>query len=427
MQSRLFYAVPYVPGCVQGRATRDIAGVTQTDILVIKQQDLHKLQDCRPAALVIIDGAPFSHQTIQFMHMNVPIVIAGATEAAQIRDGGYLQVNGLNGEVLQIEALGEVQCPMPPRPDGQGAVLSKDGKKVYLRCSISHVRAASDAVKFGGSAIGLVRSEMFYPSHGQVPDSDFFLQVFSAICQAARPLSVTIRLLDIAPDKRPPWLDGVLDKQGPLGLQGSRLYENDRVRQVLLAQLAAINQLASECAVRLIIPNVTSLDEFQHWHAIIRDHVGTQLAVGAMAENPAAVLDIGRWLQAVDFVAIGTNDLMQCLFAADRDLPALRGYLNPYTPILYRLLNRVAADAGPGLERIQICGLFAQLAGVLPVLLGMGYRNFSVEPNHIPYLARTIAITDLGKAKQLVEKVCMARNSSEVYPLLDVHPLAIWS
>jgi phosphoenolpyruvate-protein kinase (PTS system EI component) len=141
-----------------------------------------------------------------------------------------------------------------------------------------------------------------------------------------------------------------------------------------------------------------------------------------MVETPAAALDIAQFCEAADFVALGTNDLMQCLFAADRDLPELRDYLDPYAPVLYRFLRQVAELAGPHLHRVQVCGALSQLRGVLPLLLGLGYRVFSVDPVFIPYLARDVTATDTTAARALVDTVCGVRTSEEVREHLGFSP-----
>jgi phosphoenolpyruvate-protein kinase (PTS system EI component) len=199
------------------------------------------------------------------------------------------------------------------------------------------------------------------------------------------------------------------------------------MRQVVEGQIAAIDNLAAHFKLQLIIPYITTLGEFRHWRDYVRTRLTHNIAVGAMAETPAALLDMNHWFDDADFVAIGTNDLMQCLFAADRDLPPLRHYLNPYAPFLFRLLHRAALDIGNRNHKVQVCGLMSQFPGILPLLLAMGYRAFSVEPTRIPYLAQTVTRTDVRATQHLVEQVYNASNAKAVCQLLDVPLPAIWS
>ena len=166
------------------------------------------------------------------------------------------------------------------------------------------------------------------------------------------------------------------------------------------------------------MPYVTQLEEFQGWRDIIERYLRRTVAIGAMLESPAAVLAMPHWFEYADFVAIGCNDLMQCLFAADRDLFEMRSYLDAYAPELYRFLQQAVDDAGKNIDKVQLCGLLPQLPGVLPVLLGMGFRVFSVAPVMIPYLAATMKEIDLALAQARARQVCAAKDSKAVRELL---------
>ena len=131
-------------------------------------------------------------------------------------------------------------------------------------------------------------------------------------------------------------------------------------------------------------------------------------------------MDMAHCSDTADFVAIGCNDLMQGLFAADRDRPELASYLDPYAPLLYRFLRQLAEAADEQLQRVQLCGVLPQLQGVLPVLLGLGYRAYSVDAVHIPYLARIIGGLQSTHADQLAARICAARTSREVRALLGL-------
>ena len=111
---------------------------------------------------------------------------------------------------------------------------------------------------------------------------------------------------------------------------------------------------------------------------------------------------------------------MQCLFAADRDRPELRNYLDSYAPVLYRLLSDIAQAAGESIDKIQLCGVLSQLPGILPVLIGLGYRTFSVDAHIIPYLAKTVADTKLQDAENMAIAVCAAKETREVLEILQL-------
>lgn len=239
--------------------------------------------------------------------------------------------------------------------------------------------AARLARERGAPALGLVRSEFLLPEAGNVPDQGFYTRAFERILAAASPLPVTIRLLDLAPDKHPPWADA-LPETGTLGRHGSRLYDDPLVRPVLDAQLAALAGLCPRHTVPVLVPNVATVAALKRW----REEVKAAMApcdpvVGPMLETAGAALLADRFPAESALVGIGLNDLMQSLYGADRDVPEVRGELDPYAPGVYRLLAHVARIAGPGVGWVQLCGILPQLPGGLPVLLGLGYRTFSVD------------------------------------------------
>ena len=133
-----------------------------------------------------------------------------------------------------------------------------------------------------------------------------------------------------------------------------------------------------------------------------------------MVETPAAALDIANWLAVSDFVAVGCNDLMQCLFAADRDRADVQHYLDPCAPLLFRFFRQMAQAAAGDLQRVQLCGLLPQLPGVLPVLLGLGFRTFSVDATQIPRLAQTLQAYTVSGMQALADSVCAAKTSADV-------------
>jgi phosphoenolpyruvate-protein kinase (PTS system EI component) len=291
-----------------------------------------------------------------------------------------------------------------------------------LRASIWTPPQALQARQAGAQGIGLVRTEFLLPPGGRTPDREFYIHAFEELCLAASPLPVQVRLLDLAADKLPSWLGGRRPDGGALGMQGARLFALPEVRRVLDAQLAALDLLGARFELGLMLPYLSRADELEQWAAYVRGHLSRPLPVGAMAESPAGALELREWFRVADFVAIGCNDLMQCLFAADRELPALRGYLDPWTPVLYRFLRQVALAARARAGEIQLCGLLAQLPGVLPILLGLGFRSFSVDAGLIPWLGQRVQSIRIAEAEILAASVCAAHRCDEVTALATGRP-----
>lgn len=407
-------ATPFVPGIARGVLRRASTHKASDSIVVVAQDELKKI-DPRPAGIVVVEGAPLSHPMIAVFGMGIPTIIVTRDMAAMLTEGSEVVIDGARGTIVQPVKAVFTEKPVPPPPAVGKPVTTADGTEVVLRASVSGSEAAARAIKYGATGIGLVRSEFLTPADGRRPDAIFYESALHELCEAARPLPVIVRLPDIAPDKPVPWLPPLAGMTGPLGLQGARLYEHEPVRSVFHAMVDAVARLRDQYELSLLIPYLASSAEFRHWRDEITHRlVDASLSIGAMAETPAAVLEMPTWFDAADFVAIGCNDLMQCLFAADRDLPELGFLLDPYAPSLLRFLRQAAEAAGENIHKVQLCGLLPQLPGMLPVLVGMGFRVFSIEPVMVPYLAQTTRTISVTQAADLAQRVCAANDSRQV-------------
>lgn len=418
----MIQAMPFVPGQVQGTLSRDasVAG-PEPVILLLHYADMMELQQM-PAGLVVVGGAPLSHPMTQLQSLGLPTVIVSDRQAAELRPGTRVLLDGHEGTIRL--ASGEGFSAMPPEVGLQPGrpMETADGALVELRASITGEAGAADARRLGATAVGMVRTEYLTPPHGRMPDVSYYHKAFTAICQAADPLPVTFRLLDISVDKKPPWLGEMRGMTGLLGLQGSRLFGVRPVSTVLQAQLAALETVSRDYDLRVLMPYVASPEEFRHWRNRVRAWLPDRVEIAAMAETPAAALAMPEWRRSGTRVSLGCNDLMQCLFGADRDIPEVAGYLDPYAPSLFRFLSLVAGGAGEHLQYVQICGLLQQMPGVLSILLGLGYRNFSTSTRLVPSLAQVVHGTRLTEAEQLASAVLEAGDSGSVRELLGLPP-----
>ena len=408
---------PFVPGSARGILRRGYDGVSSDSILILTQQELGTF-DGRPAGILVMDGAPLSHAMIRLLSLGIPTVLISSDTAGDLEEGKEVVIDGFRGTIIKLPESDLRITPTPQPPSAGQAIPLNDGSQFLLHASIFNIDDASLAVKQGAAAIGLVRTEFLVPEEDRLPDAAFYESTLRKLCESSRPLVMTLRLPDIAPDKQVPWLKPLAGTSGPLGMQGVRLYDEEPVRSVLLALLDAINSVAEDYELKLLLPYVTSLAEFSYWRSRIEQQLHKELPIGTMAESPAAVLALTHWFEVADFVAIGCNDLMQCLFAADRDLAEVRHQLDSYSPELFRFLKQAADAAGDNMYKVQLCGLLPQMPGVLPVLLGMGFRVFSVAPVMIPYLAKIASETNLSQAKALAQHVCVAKASDQVRGLL---------
>ncbi len=226
---------------------------------------------------------------------------------------------------------------------------------------------------------------------------------------------------DPGPDKPIPWWPEA--PIAPLGWQGSRLYGLETISSVLDAELTALEDMGRDGRLSLLVPYLTHPWEFeairarlQRWPRLAR------LPLGAMVETPAAAFALPEWRAKADFVGIGCNDLMQAFHATDRNRPELDRWLDPYAPAWLRFLTRLAEEGrGLGLP-LRICGQLPGVPGFFPLLLGMGFRAFSVEPVMIPTLGHIARTMDAGVAHDLLGQACRASTSAEVRTLLGLSP-----
>lgn len=414
-------AMPFVPGEVSGLLRHRLQDGESDCILLLHFEDLVPLET-PPAGLIVIGGAPLSHPMTELQGLGIPTVIVSPRQAEELREGERLWIDGITGEIGRGEVPDAQVVAVPGNTPGQ-PFHTADGAAVELRASITGEQGARDAHAVGATAVGMVRTEYLVPSHGRMPDQAFYEKAFNAICAAADPLPVTFRLLDISVDKKPTWLGEVSGMTGLLGMQGSRLFGTRPVSSLVSAQAAALANVSRDFPLRVLVPYVASPEEFRHWRNRLRAWLPDRIPIGPMAETPAAALAMPEWQRTADFVSIGCNDLMQCFFGADRDIPDVAGYLDPYAPTLLRFLDLVARAADDrGLERVQLCGLLMQMPGALPLLLGLGFRRFSMAPRLIPAMSRVLARTRLREAEQLAGTVLEAADSGSVRELLGMAP-----
>ena len=417
-QTLSLMGMPYFPGIAVGTLHKGIDKVAANTIVLITHDEIKAVSDL-PAGFIIIEGAPFSHTLISLFAHAVPTVLISQQQADGLKEGMRILVDGVTGEITDKCELDSVTHQTPPCLTAGAEVFTADHVTVNLCASVRNTRAAQQAVSVGAKSIGLVRTEFILPEDNRIPDLAYYQRSFRELCLAASPLSLTFRLLDLSVDKVPAWISADT-LGGALGLQGARLYGIEPVRGVVNAQLTAISELIHDFNLCLLVPYLVRYEELNYWIGQIQLQLPPSVPIGAMVETPASALDIKNWLTSADFVAIGCNDLMQCLFAANRDQSELRYYLDPYAPFLFRFFRQTAQAAGDWLDKVQLCGLLPQIRGVIPVLLGLGYRTFSVDAAFIPYLAQTVKTTRTADAKSVATQVCAAKKSSEVLEILQL-------
>lgn len=418
--------LPYIPGRAIGRLCF-AADADAGAIAVLAWTQLDSLRGT-PEAIIVVEPAPLSHSMIRLFGRGRPVVCVDEEQFRDLEEGVTVLVDGDHGTVRECAPGEEVdwQAEVAAWPVNHAPLQTADGVAVQLRASVASAAGAKAARTRGATAIGLVRAEYLVADGPAPPGPEDYETALSNLCRAAAPLAVTLRLSDYGVSKRPTWLEPGL-ALSPLGRQGLRWFDHPQVAHVVEAQLQAVARLSGQWPLSVLLPFVTLAEESACWRQWARRRLPAGVAVGVMAETPAAVLSIGELLRDADCVGIGCNDLLQGLFEADRDLPEVRTLLDPYAPAVYRLLHAGAEAAGPQCARIQLCGLLSQLPGVMPILVGLGFRAFSVEPLLLPWLDAQVRAVDSEQAQVLARKVCAAGSGAEVRQRIGLAPGRTWA
>ena len=414
MTASALQAQAYVPGRVKGPVRLGIENATRDGISVIEQHELASFNGpCN--GLAVINGAPFSHAMIRVQGHAIPTIIISPEQAEQLSADAEMVLDGQRG-LLFAEELLEQYPPLDIKaPALFSPMETTDGERIMMRASVSNRTGVMRSLSCGASAIGLLRMEYLGSQSNVQPGVEFFTNELGTCCDEAEPLPLIARLPDFTSTKLPNWCKS-LDHNFDATSRGTRVYEQEPFKTLIDNILEAASQCSEYYDLRLLIPYIDSAEEFVRLRDQFKTKLSGMFSIGAMAETVNAVKQIDSLLKEADFVALGTNDIIANLLGCPRDSEQM----NAYEPAIYQLLQQLAQQAGPRTREIQLNGQLARMPGVLPVLIGLGFRIFSVDPLLIPYLGETIKQTDTENAVKLARQVCQASDSDAVKQLLAV-------
>jgi phosphoenolpyruvate-protein phosphotransferase len=302
---------------------------------------------------------------------------------------------------------------------------------------LANVNNTADSVmaaRAGASGVGLYRTEYLFLSHPTVPDEEEQLAAYRAIIEAAPNQSVTIRTLDLGGDKNVPYLGQQREANPFMGWRSIRL--SSAYPEFFQTQLRAILRAGKYGNVSLLFPMISTLEEVQRLKrmvqrtrvALARDggDAGAPIPVGVMLEVPAAALCVEALLDEVDFVSIGSNDLIQYLMAADRDNPKVAHLCEPFSPALMRLLNEIIQACNERGTPVTLCGEMAGRPRCVLPLLGMGLRRMSMSPAFVPSIKELVRLTTLPRARDVTERILQMKTVGEIRGYLTRKVRQIW-
>ena len=344
-------------------------------------------------------GSATAHTAILARALGLPAVvgIAGLLEA--VEDGQAVLLDGDDG-TLVLDPPADVVASV--RPSAQAAAdaepaVTRDGRRVEIGCNAAGVDDARRAAAAGADGIGLLRSEFLFLGSDRLPSEDEQVAVLEEVTTAMGERPVILRTLDVGADKPLPALPQPAEANPALGVRGLRL-QLLRRPDLLLDQLRAALRVSARHPLRLMFPMVSTLDEVRQVKVLLeqaRRDVnpstadGTGMPVGIMIEVPAAAIGADLLAAEVDFFSLGTNDLTQYLFAADRTNPELAPLADSLHPALLRMIDQVVKAAHRRQRWVGVCGEMASDLWAVPLLVGLGIDELSV---HAPAVARIKAL-----------------------------------
>jgi phosphotransferase system enzyme I (PtsI) len=303
-----------------------------------------------------------------------------------------------------------------------------DGAHVELHANIELPEDIEQALGNGATGIGLFRSEFLFLNREGLPSEDEQFEAYRKVAAGMHGKPVTIRTFDLGADKQPEEFDG-LARVAPnpaLGLRAIRFCLAEP--RLFLTQLRAILRASHYGNVRILIPMLVSVAEIDHTLALIEQAKETLreqgvsfnagIKVGGMIEIPAAVLAIGAFLRKLDFLSIGTNDLIQYTLAVDRSDDAVSHLYDPLHPAVLRLIGLAIASATKAGVPMALCGEMAGEMQVTRLLLGFGLREFSMHPSHLLGVKQRVLQTNVTAIAPLVERIRRADDPDKLGALL---------
>lgn len=381
------------------------------------------------AGIAMEAGSRTAHAAILARSLAIPAVVGVSGLLSAVGESRQVAVDGDAGEVLLDPSRDDVQERLARSAAGPvdltaAPLATRDGTRFLLAANIGRPEEARPALEHGAEAIGLFRTEFLFMGRHEAPSEEEQARAYARVLEAFGERPVVIRLIDLGGDKQLPYLPLPAEDNPFLGVRGFRLIEQHA--DLLLTQLRAILAAAERTAVEpwIMAPMIADLDDVRRLHALVAQAAaGRSLPrpprVGVMVELPAAVTQADKIAAEVAFMSIGTNDLTQYLFAADRTNPALAGRQDPLHPAV---LRSIAATVDAGHEAgipVAVCGEMAGDPIGAVALAGLGIDELSMDVGAFGPVKRALAAVGREDAAAAVGAAMDATRASEARALLE--------
>ena len=388
-----------------GKQLPDIASISEPVVIIAKEitpSDTSQMDAKFVKGLATDLGGRTSHAAIMARTLRIPAVVGAEDVTSTIKSGDMVIVDGLHGDIIvdpsqaQIDEY-QAKADSFEKERAEWAKLvdapsvSKDGQHFEIAANIGTPDDVADAVKQGADGVGLFRSEFLYMSSDHLPTEDEQFEAYKKAVVGMQGKPVVVRTLDIGGDKPLNYLPLPEEMNPFLGYRAIRicLHRPD----IFKTQLRALIRASEFGPVEIMFPMIATLAELRQAKAIYqeckdelqKDHpgLGDNVKIGMMIEVPLAALYADQLAKEVDFFSIGTNDLIQYCFAADRGNDAVSYLYQPLNPAFLRLIKHVIDAAHANNTKAAMCGEMAGDQLAMPLLLGMGLDEYSMSASSI--------------------------------------------
>lgn len=418
------------PGLLDHRAIFVANNITPTDTAQFDKRYV--------AGIVTTNGGRTSHFTIMSKTLSLPAVVGVKDATAIIHDGDLLIVDGIHGKVIinptkeEVEHYRLLAGKFIQEQQKWGALkdkqtISADGRRFEVGANVGTFADVIDAQEDGAEGIGLLRTEFLYMSKDELPTEEQQFNAYKRFVSAMNGQRVVARTLDIGGDKKLGMVALPHEDNPYLGFRAIRI--GLARPEILRPQLRALLRASVYGRLAIMFPMIATIEEFQAARAILDDEkekleqAGIQVAknieVGMMLEIPAVAVMAEHFAKYVDFFSIGSNDLIQYLFAVDRGNQQVAYLYQELHPAVLRMVRQVIEAAHAEGKWVGMCGEMANNPYAVPLLMAMGLDEFSMSSSQILRVRSLINQLNTRKLQPLVHRAIHAETAAAVQELVE--------
>jgi len=403
----------------------------------ISPADALHFKNHKYAAFITDGGGVTSHTAILSRSLNIPSIVALQNARTLIRDNDLIIVDGTQGVVIVNPSL-DIQKYYKQLQDTWGneeeklqriktkKSITKDGSPIHLFANIEVPNDIVSVNASGATGIGLFRTEFLFMNRQDMPDEEEQFLAYKKIAEAMGKKPVTIRTLDSGADKQTALNNKKISPNPALGLRAIRLCLSEP--KVFMAQLRAILRASHFGNIKILFPMLSSISELRQTKLILerakaslrkeKIKFNEKILIGGMIEVPAAAISADIFAQELDFLSIGTNDLIQYALAIDRTDDAVSHLYNPLHPAVLKLIALTIKSAHKYKKSIAICGEMAGEPKLTKLLISMGVEQLSMHPSHILRVKQQVLSSSIKNMKTSVQKLLILNEVDKIETLL---------